>query len=95
MSERIYYSHEAAQRAYRERVVMALIVAGFGIGIGAVLALLLAPRTGEETRRQLGESIEQANKHGRAAAETAFQNVREGASKLHDEVENRLKKATG
>jgi gas vesicle protein len=93
MSERIYHSHEAAQRAYRERLIMALIVAGFGIGIGAVLALLLAPRTGNETRRQLSESIDQAGQHGRAVAESVIQNVRESASKLQEDVQSRLKKA--
>jgi gas vesicle protein len=93
MSERIYYSHEAAQRAYRERLIMALIVAGFCIGIGAVLALLLAPRTGNETRRQLSESIDQAGQHGRAVAESVIQNVRESASKLQEDVQSRLKKA--
>ncbi len=92
MSERIYYSNEAAQRAYRERVIMALIVAGFGIGIGAVLALLLAPRAGNETRRQLSESIDQAAQHSRAAAESVLQNVRENASKLQEDVQSRLKK---
>lgn len=94
MSERIYYSNEAAQRAYRERLIMALVVAGFGIGIGAILALLLAPRSGDEMRRQLGETIEQATQHGRAVAETALQNVREGTNKLQDEVQDRLKKAS-
>jgi len=93
MSERIYYSHEAAQRAYRERLIMALIVASFCIGIGAVLALLLAPRTGNETRRQLSESIDQAGQHGRAVAESVIQNVRESASKLQEDVQSRLKKA--
>jgi gas vesicle protein len=92
MSERIYYSNEAARQAYRERVIMALIVAGFGIGIGAVLALLLAPRAGNETRRQLSESIDQAAQHGRAAAESVLQNVRENASKLQEDVQSRLKK---
>lgn len=82
MNERIYYSHEAAMRAQRERLIMALIVTGFGIAIGAIAALLLAPRSGDEVRRQLGETLEQAAAQGRETAEQLAQSVKESANKI-------------
>ncbi len=82
MNERIYYSNEAAARAQRERVIMALVVTGFGIAIGAVIALLLAPRAGDETRRHLGETLEQAAAQGRGVAEQLVQTVKESTEKL-------------
>lgn len=82
MNERIYYSHEAAMRAQRERLIMALIVTGFGIAVGAIAALLLAPRSGDEVRRQLGETLEQAAAQGREAAEQLAQTVKESTNKL-------------
>jgi gas vesicle protein len=90
MTDRIYYSREAEQRAQRDRLTLAVIVAGFGIGIGAVLALLLAPRPGDETRRHLGETLEQAAAHGRDVASQVIKTVREGAAKLQEEVAERL-----
>ena len=33
-----------------------------GAAVGATIALLLAPKTGEETRKQLGDLAEQAKK---------------------------------
>lgn len=82
MNERIYYSNEAATRAQHERLIMALVVTGFGIGIGAILALLFAPRTGDETRRQLGETLDMAAAQGRDAAEQIVQTVKESANKI-------------
>ena len=34
-----------------------------GAAVGATIALLLAPKTGEETRKQLSNLAEQAKKH--------------------------------
>lgn len=83
MNERIYYSREAAARAQRERLMIALVVTGMGVAMGAVLALLLAPRTGDETRRQLGETLEQAAAQGREVAEQLVTTVKGSAEKLN------------
>ena len=42
-----------------ERSVLVSVLAGIGIGVlvGAVAGLLLAPRSGQETRDELGKSI--------------------------------------
>jgi gas vesicle protein len=76
MNERIYYSRDAELRARRDRTVLAIIVAAFGLGIGAVITLLLAPRPGEETRRTLGETLDQAANHVVKAVEEVGERIR-------------------
>lgn len=90
MNERTYYSRSAELRARRDRFIFAVVVTGFGIGIGAIMALLLAPRPGEKTREQLGESLDQAADQGRDVASQFLKTVRQGAEKLTDEVSERL-----
>ena len=65
MNERMYYSHEAAQRAQRERLTVALFSMAVGAGIATLLALIFAPKRGEETRHELGQHLGQAMVQGR------------------------------
>ncbi len=90
MNERIYYSREAELRAQRDRTIMALVVTGFGIGIGAILALLLAPRPGDETRRQIGETLDQAATNGRETANRVLKTVREQSGRIQEDVSDHL-----
>ena len=76
MNDRIYYSREAEQRARRDLVMLSVIVSAFGIGVGAVIALLLAPRPGEETRRHLSETINQAANQAAKTVEEVGERVR-------------------
>lgn len=62
MSDRVYYSREAEQRAQRDNLLLALMVMAFGLGIGAVLALLLAPRSGDEMRRAIADEVNRIRK---------------------------------
>lgn len=89
MNDRIYYSREAEIRAQRDRMIFALIVTGFGVGIGAVIALLFAPRAGDETRRQIGDQLDHASNQGREVAGKIAKSVRENADKLQEEVKDR------
>lgn len=50
---------------------------GAGALIGAVTALLLAPKSGKETRRELGEFAGDAMSRGRALADRARDKTRE------------------
>jgi hypothetical protein len=62
MTDRIYYSREAEQRAQRDSVLLALMVLTFGLGIGVVIALLLAPRSGDDMRRAISEEVSRIRK---------------------------------
>lgn len=75
MSERIYYSNEARERARREQTLLALIAVALGTGVGALVMLMLAPRSGEETRRTLGDQTSTLFENGRKAVEQVIGSV--------------------
>jgi gas vesicle protein len=58
MSNRIFYSREAQEQVAREKFMSVVLFMILGLGVGTVLALLFAPRSGEKTRRELSNAIE-------------------------------------
>ena len=64
MNDRIYYSHEAEVLAQRRMLGVVLIAVTLGTSLGVALALLFAPRGGEETRREIAQQAEQAYQAG-------------------------------
>jgi hypothetical protein len=79
MSERMYYSRDAEMRAQRERLTIAVVSTLLGAGVATLLALIFAPRRGDETRRELGKQVEQVVTQGRKTA-----------NHIIDEVEDHL-----
>lgn len=57
-TDRVYYSRDAEVRANRERTALVILATVVGLGIGAVMALLMAERPGREFRHQIGENVE-------------------------------------
>lgn len=90
MSERMYYSHEAEVRANRQRVVLAMVVAGLGIGLGAALALLFAPQSGDKTRALIGDQVDHMVSQGQNTSNHLAKEVRTQASKARNNLEKRL-----
>lgn len=93
MNDRIYYSREAEQIARQQRTIMALLVMVMGLGIGAVMALLFAPRKGEDIRRELATQAEHAYGNSREATSKAMEKMQKDLDKLKGDVEERLKNA--
>jgi gas vesicle protein len=93
MNDRIYYSREAEMRALRNRTLLVVFIAAFGAGLGALAALLMAPRSGDKTRQQVAETLSQATEQGREVAGQVLKTVREGAGRLQEEVAERLQKS--
>ena len=89
-SERIYYSDHAKMRAVREMARATLLCLIFGLGIGAVLALLFAPSSGKKIRAQLAKSMEQGLNHGRDAIEPMVKRVEKEFDELHKSVEEHI-----
>ena len=87
MNERIYYSHEAELQAQRQRAMIALLFAGLGLAIGTVVAIMFAPKSGDQVRRDLASSIGDG---AEASAETLKRLEREFAD-LRKHVEDRIK----
>lgn len=93
MNERIYYSRDAEQRAQQQRVIIALAMITIGVGIGTVLAMLFAPRAGEETRKVLANQVGHAYDEGREMTNGTLDNLRKEFDRLRSDVEDRLKQS--
>ncbi len=91
MNERTYYSREAEQRAQQERTILAALVLAFGLGIGAAMMLLFAPRAGEKTRQVLADQVGQVYEKGGEVTNGAFKDLRKEFEHLRSDVEDRLK----
>ncbi|HLU09451.1 MAG TPA: YtxH domain-containing protein [Oceanobacillus sp.] len=85
MNDRIYYSHEAEMRANRERAVAVMMFLALGVGIGTVLALMFAPKSGEKLRAEIARSMEDSLGRG-----NAFKQLSQDFSDLRKSIEDRL-----
>ncbi len=94
MSDRMYYSREAEERALQQRTAMAVAVLVMGLGIGAILALLFAPRSGEEVRKSIGKQVDGVYDSGRHSTGSALDTLRKEFDRLRSDVEDRLKNLT-
>jgi gas vesicle protein len=94
-NNRLYYSREAEEIANRQRTTLALAVLAIGAGLGAVLALLFAPRTGEDTRDILEKRANEALEQGRENGTKAVESMRKEMEHLRKDVEKRLETVNG
>jgi gas vesicle protein len=89
MNDRIYYSREAEMQAMRDRNVAMLAVLVIGVTIGTALALLFAPRSGEKTRAQITEALEQGFDEGRKNSEQTIERLEKDFADLRKRIEDR------
>jgi len=92
MNDRIYYSHEAEMRANRDRAMAVLIFMALGLGIGAVLALMFAPKSGEKTRSELASTLGEGIETGREATTKTIGRLEKDFADLRKKVEERLER---
>jgi gas vesicle protein len=90
-SDRIYYSHDAEMRSLHNRIVMTLIFLMLGSGIGAILALLFAPSSGQSTRRDLAQRVDEGLQSGRDAVQPIVKQVKKEFGDLQKTVGEHLK----
>jgi gas vesicle protein len=90
MNDRIYYSRDAEMQAQRERAAAVVIFLAMGLGIGAVLALLFAPKRGEDIRKELGHSLNESLEGGREATNKAIHRLEKDFETLRKRVEDRI-----
>lgn len=86
MNQRTYYSQEAEMRAQRERTLLVFAFMALGLGIGAALALLFAPKTGEQIRGELAHTFTGELDAGRDTLHRLEKDVND----LRKKVEDRL-----
>lgn len=90
-NDRIYYSRDAQMHAMRFRAVLTMLFLSFGLGIGAVIALLFAPASGKKTRHNLAKSVEEGLNTSRDNVEPLVKRLEEELADLRKNVEERLK----
>ena len=94
MSDRIYYSEEAKQQAQRNNLVLVMMVAGLSVGIGAMISLLFAPQSGNDTREQLSEQMNDTVHKGQKVAKSASKQLRDNTDKAINNLNNRVQQIT-
>jgi gas vesicle protein len=92
-NDRVYYSHDAEMHAMRDRNVLTLVFLTFGLGIGAVLALLFAPSSGKKVRDNLAKNVGEGLNTGQEAIEPVVKRLEKEFGELRKSVEDRLKQS--
>jgi gas vesicle protein len=92
-NDRIYYSHEAEIYAMRYRGVLAMLFLIFGVGLGAIIALLLAPTSGKVTRQELTNTVEEKLQAGRETVEPMVKRAEVEFDDLKNTVKDHLKQS--
>jgi gas vesicle protein len=90
MNNRIYYSQEAEQLAIQQRRLALVVFSAFGLGIGAALALLFAPKKGEETRRVLSNAVSDGVESGREFTQEAINKMEKEIVELRKRLDERI-----
>ena len=90
MNDRTYYSREAEMRASRERFAAVTIFLALGLGIGAALALMFAPRSGDKTRAELASTLNDSLDTSRDATNKTISRLEKDFGDLRKKVEERL-----
>lgn len=88
MRDRMYYSKEAQSRATRERWLIVVVVSLLGIAAGSLVMLLLAPRSGDETRRLISQTVTDAAERSSEATQTAVKQLSEELKELRQRMDN-------
>jgi gas vesicle protein len=83
MNKRIYYSQEAEQMARRQMAMGMAMFIVIGGALGALIALLLAPNSGEKTRRELSRAFDGQE------SQNVIQKLEKEFAELRQRVENR------
>ncbi len=90
MSNRTYYSRDAQARAAREEGMSIVSFLAIGLAIGALIALLFAPKEGKELRQELGSNLQEGLNSGRDATTSALQRLEKEFAELRKQVDDRL-----
>jgi gas vesicle protein len=87
MNNRIYYSQEAEQQAKRQQALAMILFAAFGVTIGAAVALLFAPKSGDQIRRELSSTLNE----GTDTSGDTLKRLEREFSDFRDRIEERFR----
>lgn len=91
-NSRIYYSQEAETKAMRQITMLTVLWLALGLGVGAVMALLFAPKAGKKTRHSLTKNLEEGFSSGQDALDPMVKRLEKEMGELRDSVEDRFAK---
>jgi gas vesicle protein len=80
MSERIYYSQDAAEEAKRSTMRLVTFAFAVGAGIGALVTLLMSPVSGSEVRKELSSTFEDGVQTSKSAIGDTVQEAKRRVS---------------
>jgi gas vesicle protein len=89
-NDRIYYSHDSEVQAQRFQAMLTFLFLLFGLGIGAALALLFAPKSGEQVREALAKNVKDGLQSGRENIEPVVKRIEKEFAELQKNVEEHL-----
>lgn len=89
-NDRVYYSRDAETQAKRETVAFTVLALTLGLGIGALLALLLAPSSGKKVRHDIAQSTGENWEHGRDTVDPIVKRIKEKSGELLKNIEERI-----
>jgi gas vesicle protein len=89
-NDRVYYSHDAETQAKREMIAFTMLALTLGLGIGTLLALLLAPTSGKKARHDLVQSMGANWENGRDAVDPMVKRLEEKVGDLLNKIEERI-----
>jgi gas vesicle protein len=90
MSNRIYYSKEAEEQASREKAIAVMLFLAVGLGVGAVLALLFAPKSGQKTREDIANVLDDRFGNVEKEVSSRMGRVEKDFAELSKRLEDRI-----
>ncbi len=89
---RTYYSQEAETAAMRRMTIVTLVWLVLGLGVGAAMALLYAPKSGKKTRHDLSKALENGFDSGQDTLAPVVKRLEKEMSELRETMEDRISK---
>jgi gas vesicle protein len=89
-NERIYYSHDSEVQAQRFHAMLTFLFLVFGLGLGAALALLLAPKSGKKIREDLARNVKEGLQSGRKKIKPVVKRIEKEFAELQKNIEEKM-----
>ena len=85
-NNRIYYSNDAKMRSIRKNSALVVLA----LGVGAAIALMFAPNSGEKTREDLTHGLEQGVSKSYDMAEPTLKRLEKELAELRQKLEEKV-----
>lgn len=89
-TDRVYYTHDAETQAKRKMAAFTMLALTLGLGIGGLVALLLAPSSGKKARHELAKGMGKDLKNGRDAVDPLVKQLEGKVGGLLKKAEERV-----